>query len=85
MTVINKEMVESMKQTRDELKLKTHLMKMDAQDEWEKMEHKYTKLKSNMESASESFSEMSEKFVEANKLALGELKTGYDNIVSSFK
>lgn len=36
-------LIEELKQTRDELKLKIHLGSKDLQDEWEELEKKFTK------------------------------------------
>jgi len=75
---INEKIVDQMKQTRDELKLKTHLMKMDVRDEWDKLEVKFDDMKNSLTQAKEDFSQ-------SNNKVLNELKTGYEKIYSTFK
>lgn len=69
-----------LKQHRDELKLKLHLGKAEAADEWEKLERKYQELKARagvvLDAAGASAGEVGS----ALELVVEELKNGYRRI-----
>ena len=74
------EMVSSLKQIRDELKVQIHLGKAEAKDEWEKLEEKWQELKAHGETVSEAVEESAKGVGSALELAGGELKAGYERI-----
>lgn len=66
--------------TRDELKLKSHLMQMEAKDKWEEMEKKWEDLSSKAEKAKDAAGESSEPIKAAASNLMAELEKGYENI-----
>ena len=76
------------KQQRDELKLKMHLAKKDAQDEWDKLEAKFDKAQKLTEPLSGAVAEAAETAGEqtknvasaAKEVAARELKEGYEKL-----
>jgi len=70
-----------LKQERDELALKMHLGKMEAADEWEKLEAKWHELTARqMPPAKEAADEAGVGVGLAVELAVEELKKGYEKI-----
>ena len=74
------EMVEKLKQQRDELRVKMHLAKADAKDEWNELEGKWDSLKDRMRAAGGEAGEVSEDIGDALKGLASELKNGYARI-----
>jgi hypothetical protein len=74
------EMVSSLKQIRDELKVQIHLGKAEAKDEWEKLEEKWQELKAHKETVAEAVEESAKDVGSALELVGGELKAGYERI-----
>lgn len=74
------ELVEKLKQQRDELRLKIHLAKADARDEWEELEGKWEGLKERLRAAGEEASEARGDIGAAARELAAELKRGYDRI-----
>ncbi|NTW49439.1 MAG: hypothetical protein HGB19_06905 [Chlorobiales bacterium] len=76
---INK-LVSFLEQQRDELKVKMHLAKADAKDEWQKVEKKWDELIVKVDNIQDEASESSKDIeVAAEKLA-DEIKKGYERI-----
>ena len=75
-----KKLVEALKQQRDELKLKIHLAKADASDEWTKAEERWKRLKAKTEIFREEAGESSKEVTAAAKLLVDEIKRGYERI-----
>lgn len=74
------EMVSSLKQMRDELKVQIHLGKAEAKDEWEKLEEKWEELKARGEPVAEAVEESAKDVGSALEVVGGELKAGYERI-----
>jgi hypothetical protein len=74
------EMVSSLKQMRDELKVQIHLGKAEAKEEWEKLEEKWQELKARGEPVAEAVEESAKDLGSALELVGGELKAGYERI-----
>jgi seryl-tRNA synthetase len=72
--------VEQLKRQRDELRVKLHLAKADAKDEWAKLEKQWEELKPRLEAAREEAGKTAESVGAALNLALEELKKGYDRL-----
>ena len=73
--------VQKLEQERDELRLKMHLAKADARDEWEKMEERWGELRGKMDVVKEGASEASVDVREAASGLADEIKKGYRKIV----
>ncbi len=69
--------LEDLRTTRDELKLRLHLGKLDAQDEWEKIEKQWQHVESKLKLAGETGREVAADIGEAASLAVEEMKEGY--------
>ena len=74
------EMVSSLKQMRDELKVQIHLGKAEAKDEWEKLEEKWEELKARGEPVADAVGESAKDVGSALEVVGGELKAGYERI-----
>lgn len=74
------EAVETLKQQRDELRLKMHLAKADARDEWEEMEGKWDNLRERLKAAGDEASEAKGDVRDALKSLAAEIKKGYERI-----
>ena len=75
-----KKMMDALKRQRDELKLKIHLAKADAADEWDKAEEKWGHLKAKAHSVREEAEGSSKDVTAAAKLLVDEIKRGYERI-----
>lgn len=75
-----KKFVETLKQQRDELKVKLHLAKAEAADEWEKAEKKWGQLKAKTRVLGTEAGGASKDIGAAAKQLAKEIKHGYDRI-----
>ena len=75
-----KKLVETLKQQRDELKVKLHLAKAEAGDEWEKAEKKWEQLKAKTRVLGTEAGDASKDIGAAAKQLAKEIKHGYDRI-----
>jgi len=73
-------LVEDLKRQRDELKLKLHLAKADARDEWAKLETKYQEVKAKMESFKQEAGKSAGVVGAALGRAADEIKKEYDRL-----
>jgi len=71
---------EGLLQQRDELRVKTSLAKLEAREEWEKVEGKIDQLLAKFEGFGEEASEVSEDVLEKAKLVGDEIKAAYERI-----
>ena len=74
------EILEKLKQQRDELRLKIHLGRAEARDEWDEMEAKWTALKQRLKAAGGEAGEAKSDIGAAARDLAGELKKGYERI-----
>ena len=74
------ELIQSMKQERDELKLKIHLAEMDAKDEYDRLSRKFEELTSQYEPVSDAVKESADNLVAALMLAGEEIKNGFHRV-----
>jgi len=74
------EMVSTLKQLRDELKVQIHLGKAEAKDEWERLEEKWQQFKVHSRSVAEAAGESAKNVSSALEIVGEELKSGYDRI-----
>lgn len=77
------DLITKLKQQRDELALKIHLGKKDAQDEWEKMREKLDQLTDEYEPVKDAATESAGKVFDSMKDVAGEIKQGFDRIWDS--
>lgn len=77
------ELISSLKQQRDELRLKMHLGSEEAKDQWEKLEEKFQQLTSDYEPLKHAVDESADDIWESLKLVAGEIKTGFNRIRKS--
>lgn len=81
-------LVEELKQQRDELKLKMHLGKAEAKEEWEKLEQQLEGLEEKLDAKkgalSEVVDEASDNVEAALEMAADEIKKGYARLRDLF-
>ncbi|MCG8686319.1 MAG: hypothetical protein MI892_15685 [Desulfobacterales bacterium] len=71
-------------QLRDELKLKAHLAKAEAKEEYEKLEDKWEKFKSQLKPLADEVKNTAENTGTALDVAADELKRGYKRLKKIF-
>jgi len=69
--------LEDLRVTRDELRVRMHLGKLDAQDQWEQIEKQWQHVESKLKLAGETGREVAENIGEAASIAVEEMKEGY--------
>lgn len=74
------DMIEELKKEREQLQLKLHLAKMEAGDEWEKLEGKLQKLESRARELGDATSDASKDIGAAAKLLGEEIRNGFRTI-----
>ena len=74
------EILDRLARERDELKLKIHLGKAEARDEWEKLEKKLAELKAKAAPYTEVASDTAKNVGSALELAAEEIRKGYRRI-----
>lgn len=74
------EMLSELKQERDELRVKVHLAKLEAGDEWEKLEVKLAKLEAKTRELADATAEMSQDIGAAAKLLAEEIRDGFKKL-----
>ena len=71
---------EHLKQQRDQLRVKLHLAKADAKDEWARLEKQWEEMRPKPDAAREEAGKTAESVGTALSLAMEELKRGYDRL-----
>ena len=74
------ELVEKLKQERDELGIKLHLAKMEANEEWQELERKWSKLEAKMKQVGDAAAESTGDVRAAAELLGQEIKEGFKRI-----
>lgn len=74
------EILEKLRRQRDELRLKAHLGKAEARDEWEELEGKWNALKEKLKAAGGEAGEAKSDIGAAARDLASELKKGYERI-----
>ncbi len=72
--------LEDLRATRDELRVRLHLGKMDAQEQWEQVEKQWQRVESKLMLAGEAGREVAEDIGEATSLVIEEMKEGYTKL-----
>ena len=80
-----KQLMSRLKVQRDELRVKSHLLKLDLQDEWEAMERKWEQLNQKLQRAENEGAEASHEIRAAAKLLGEEIKAGYERVSKQLK
>lgn len=78
------EMVEKLKGERDELLVKLHLAKMEASEEWQELERKWSKLQTQAKKAGGAAAESTGDIGAAVQLLGEEIKAGFKRIAKQF-
>jgi hypothetical protein len=67
-------------EVRDLIKLKSHLMKLEMKENFEKLENQYGPIEDKIKRAKKTAEQTSEEFILANKMVLETIKNGYEKI-----
>lgn len=78
------ELIDNLKQVRDELKVQLHLAKEDIKDEWHEVEGNLEKLEAKAKTIGDATREAGTDVGEAAKLLAEEVKQGFDKIRKRF-
>ena len=78
-----KELLGKLETERDELRLKVHLARAEAKDEWEELEKKWEKFKDRSARMMDEAGDASKDVADAGKLLLTEIRDGYRRIRKS--
>lgn len=78
------DIVNELKKERDELRVKLNLAKMDASDEWEKVEHQLEKLELKAKEIGSATADATGEIAAAAKLLAEEVRDGFKNIAKHF-
>jgi len=78
------EMVDELKQERDELQVKLHLAKLEVSDEWEMLQTKLAKLEDKARELGGATAEASQDIGAATKLLGEEIRDGFKKIAKHF-
>lgn len=73
-------LISTLKQQRDEIKLKLHLAKADARDEWHKLETQWEDVRTKLDATCKEATHTAGAVASALELALDEIKSGYERI-----
>jgi len=69
--------LETLQTTRDELRVRVHLGKMDAKEQWDELEKQWQHVESKLKIAGEAGREVAGDIGEAASLTIAEIKEGY--------
>ena len=79
------QLIGRLKVQRDELRVKSHLLKLDLQDEWAATERKWEQLNQKLQRAEKEGAEASREIGAAVKLLGEEIKAGYERVSKQLK
>lgn len=79
------DLLEDLKEERDDLRVRAHLLKAEARDEWHDMEEKWGRFRSRSKRALDQTGEAGEDIGAAIRLLGQEIKHGYDRIRQSLR
>ncbi len=74
------ELMDEVKTLRDELKVKSHLFKMETKDKWSDLEDQYKDVVAKVDRAKATAGNVGEDVIKANKFAFKKIKEGYNQI-----
>ena len=78
------EMLEDLKEERDELRVRLHLAKLEGSEEWQKLESKMAKLESRAKEIGGATVEASQDMGAAAKILAEEVRDGFKKIARRF-
>jgi len=76
--------IESLKQVRDELRVKADLAKMETRDQWQVIEKKWQHVEGQLKELNKDAKSSASEISDAVSLVLGEIKEGYTKIKTHF-
>jgi predicted nucleic acid-binding Zn-ribbon protein len=79
------DLVQRLKTERDELRVKAHLAKLEAEQEWQSMESKWADLEQRIEQIGDEAKETGESFVEASERLARDLAEAFRNFRRNLK
>ncbi len=71
---------EEMRATRDEIRVRLHLAKMDARDQWDQVEKLWDPAEAKLKELAHAAKEATEDIAEATQLVLNEMRDGYNKL-----
>ena len=77
--------VASVRQMRDELRLKAHLLQSDLRDQLERLEHEYAKLERELRPVGEAVTASAKEVDASTRALLKTLRAGYDRVLKAVK
>lgn len=78
-------LADELSELRDELRVRAHLARLEAEEEWDALEEKWTQLQPKLESARQDASKTSKNVLAALELGVEELREGYRRIRDRLK
>ena len=76
--------VEELKVLRDQVKVQSHLLKMDAKDEYEQLEKKFETFNQKVEDSAQKLGELTEEFWTGQHEEIKALKSKYEDLKKIF-
>jgi hypothetical protein len=77
------ELVATLRTERDELRVRLHLLKAEAKDEWDQMEERWDHLEARLKKTGEAAADSGEEVAAAGKLVAEEIGAAYKRIQKS--
>ena len=71
---------EEMRATRDEIRVRLHLAKMDARDQWDQLEKQWDHAEAKLKQLAGAANEATDDIAEATQLVLNEMRDGYNKL-----
>ena len=71
---------EEMRATRDEIRVRLHLAKMDARDQWDQVEKQWDHAEAKLKQLANAANEATDDIAEATQLVLDEMRGGYNKL-----
>lgn len=78
------DIVAKLREERDEVKVKIHLAKMEANDEWHELENKFEHLEAKTKELAGASADASKDIGAAVKLLAGEIRDGFKSVAKHF-
>ncbi len=77
--------IDKLRQTRDEVRVRLHLLGADARDEWERLEKKWSQIEAETKAVGQRSASSLRQIRDTAKTVAEELRNGYDYIRSLMK
>ncbi len=82
--MIKNPIIEELKVLRDQVKVQSHLLKMEAKDEYQDLEKKFETFNQKVEDSAQKLGELTEEFWTGNHEEIQSLKTKYEEFKKTF-